>query len=1120
MQFIFSYNSVSGVISFTVPGGAVNGQTLVPEEAPFRLQFQIGNQATTVEEVTTVDWTVADVNGDLVYSRLAESGWSTAEATPLLPGDADYIDFPASGFKGLDTDFSVPVSPSFPDTTPPMIVQDGFVQLLARPDGTPLGPTEVAYSITFSEAVVLPGSVNQLKSLFGGVPDSAFISATSDRYNPSFGSSTEWFVTVSGVATGTPVNLTLQPQLAVVSLDALGTTSTAAPQDQDAASVVSDGSNNALFWTKVTLSGDLYGTSPVLQVPLMLKLESESQSGTYQSVTIQAIAASNTDGDVVYIGTTESLEPFEAGYSSRIDDGANSSFSAFGASILDMSGNVLDVGSSVLTPKFQFDIALDQLENSTVINVNSLNTQDHDGIRLDSDGQRFLDTVDFRYLPSDRTWINAKYGEAAILHEDEWYVLDIKDFDRYILNDRWGEGTVDFVGTNDSEYVIVGNGGGYGLDAENSNILSQIPEGASYEEVFALVQTETDIVDYSRSTSAVRLDLGDFYIDDSYNPAGWTEVHYDDLRDVDYIRGFEGVKGSLFNDEIAGSNVGNFIAGGAGNDILYGYSPYVEGIDPLYNPDDFGYFDQEENWRAAYPDEEGDGLLDLDTRDILIGGEGHDVLFGGAGSDMLIDLDGAVMFGSDVSERLADEKSSAEYDMFLVRGDGNENATINGFHMSQDGTGLAGRSKTANDSVIFSIDTTKLGIGAEDFIRDWDQNNADAASEDRAAALYNYVYPKLSFEQEIITYDTDKQRLELKVLFKDGPTGTGQDLLVGSANFADIGRVLNPTDAQVPNQTGVVELKWLSQALADDTNRFNPSIDLDVVGLTGGMDFLSELNVAIALEVQRAGTVRGANQFGVMAASVDDEDLDTRYFNPGNKDDKIIGTIGNEEYEYKVQDFQLDGAKNNFAGDDEILDIGGNRDVLNFESAAVEDVQFYATKVGRESGKDSLKIVYAQDASLDYGAVENAGTVTWKGHFQHGGRQTVEVLELGGAEFGVARAEYEYDHRGRIISESKKIVADDGTLGSAIMVGDAVEADSFVIATPDIHFARIAGFDANDKIDVSALGSEDQVAFNFDSATKTATFSKVNDATQQLLQLSFQDDISSLTLDQFTFNHS
>ena len=521
---------------------------------------------------------------------------------------------------------------------------------------------------------------------------------------------------------------------------------------------------------------------------------------------------------------------------------------------------------------------------------------------------------------------------------------------------------------------------------------------------------------------------------------------------------------------------------------------------------------------------EGRAAFDADASDMLVGGEGRDTLYGGAGSDALIDLDGATMWGSDIlgaggGLRDSADRAVAEHDMFVVRGDGTESgtATIENFHLSKDGTGLAGRSYSANDYLVFSADMEALIYGAYDtdsvlaekMFGGFINETGDRLAQGQGKNFYDYVYSNLVFTQAAAGSDDVKLTATFSV---DGYTTD-----VGSVIIADMVDALGEN-----NRADVVRLEWLTKAMVYDAGSFNPKLDLDMLDLNGGYELFSDLNIAVALELLQAGTVRSANEYGVMAANLDDVDLPERIYNPGDKDDRIVGSVGNDSYEFIVQAFTPPVPDGNPStqvffdtGEDTVFDTGGDDDALVFSDAKIEDLKFEAVRVGRESENNSLQVSFSQKATMDGGdVVTNAGEVTWQGHFRAGGRQAAEEVEVSDGRYSIARTEYEYDAKGYVVEGSAKLAA--SSAFDAIMVGKADDDESDVFAftfdataTNTEQTARIAGFDDRDTIDISGFGA-------VQSSNVTETIDGESEAnitfdTGFILKLSFQDVVLNAT---------
>jgi hypothetical protein len=224
-----------------------------------------------------------------------------------------------------------------------------------------------------------------------------------------------------------------------------------------------------------------------------------------------------------------------------------------------------------------------------------------------------------------------------------------------------------------------------------------------------------------------------------------------------------------------------------------------------------------------------------------------------------------------------------------------------------------------------------------------------------------------------------------------------------------------------------------------------------------------------------------------------------------------------------VQDFNVTNAIKDFdAGDDTIFDVGGADDILAFSEAKIDELTFSAVKVGRESGRSSLRVDYEQTLNPDnpnQSSITNRGDITWQGHFREGGRQAVEFVEVSNGSGGVdkyamAKTEYQYDRKGYVIAGSEKLVANDTF--NAIMVGRTDGAEEFVFKASDDSTktqqkASIAGYSAGDKIDISAYvdayGSATHV-LAVDGKSAVVTFDKITtNSVDFRLELAFQESV-------------
>jgi hypothetical protein len=1140
MSFNIYFSAPGGIVTVKIPTEQLDGKTSVDQE-PFRLQIQ-SNGGNRFDSIMSPMWSSSPDGVLTTYTRRdpLESG-ETVELMPLsglAMGDNFY--FPATGFIAAGGTMTVSVIE--PDNIAPTLAADGIKEVQVNANGSPLSidGKESAYTVSFSERVSIP--TMQAQSSFGGMPTgSTFLltqmAPTSTSTTVAAGFSDVWHVKVTTLNATDTVNLTLTPKLQVITYD----TANASPP----AGTTVVGSNTATHWAKVTLDGDLYEgrvfDSGQLTVNFMG--QDNTPGGFAQTV---AVATSTSAKDVLYLGFSSQPPQPTAGDVIQLNTtSAISNYaSPLGGMITDLSGNQMEYAS--------FENPANPMEPLV-----SVLTDTNIGTFFSQGTPIAFEVLDMSRLTSGPLIVDAEYGFIKIYDEDgQAQYKDIDFYDKYILNDRlendqlteldWKDEYRDvtrFWGTEDSEYVVVGDGGGNELHAGN--------------QLSGSIVRETDIVDYSRFTttgSGVIIDLGN----SAEKFVDVTESDGDTTRTIDKIAGFEGVVGSDGDDIISGSNTGNYLQGGDGDDFLIGYS--------LHNERDFGgfyssavgdllYDDQYMLDELAYHGDEYrfDQAYFADSSDLLVGGAGWDTLHGGAGSDALVDLDGAVMWGSDVRGAgggLRDNNNSdlAEYDAFIVRGDGTAGGTakIENFHLSKNGTGLAGRSSDANDSIIFSanmadvikiayLDDPAMGEALfGQFITNGASVGTGTGGEDpilkagSGAALYNYIYDNLTFTQtQVWGGDAPTNDMKLTATFspKSG-VGTGFDAVIGEVIIADMVTALGVQNAQgrFQNQAEVVELAWLADRIANTPEKFNPKMDLDMIKNVEGSEWLFvDMKIAVALELLQAGTIRAANEYGVMAASRDDLSLTERIYNPGVASDTILGSAAKDSYEFIVQDFgtaATNAPKDYVTGNDTIFDIGGSDDTLAFSEATISELKFSAVPVGRESGANSLMVKYDQTLTPDNNnpVVTNRGEITWQGHFRAGGRQAAEFVEVSDGSGGVdrytmAKTEYEYDRKGYVIAGSDKIVAKDTF--NAIMVGRNDGNDDFVFKT-DSGFtltqqkASIAGFTAGDKIDISDYEDKyGDATYVLTGQKAVVTFKETAnpDVTKFTLELAFQDAV-------------
>ncbi len=987
------YNN--NVDASVLPVLSLVGDTKAPETPPsFPADFapatsQVGSTGELKIWLTSLakdgDYYEIYDGGTLIATTDAKSPATTFYAMKLEEGDYDLtakaVDA-AGNVSGSSAQADVIV-----DLTRPGL--ESIVQTTMQADGTtPLGATQAGFIVTFSENVSgVESSSFELMGLTQSTPTLTVSPIGGLTPNES-----QWFVNVTGVDAAEKADLTIkirEPR----EIDTVELTSSA--------QVTADAFGSALTgmsYVKVTFDGDLY--LPAGTIPSMASLMTSFQLGWDPSYTVGAPAGglsgaafSKTDPSVVYLSTSTPLADVSNLNVSLVP---SMGYGLFGARIVDGVGNLIE-----LDPGLNDFYTL-------------LGTEGAGFVITPETGEKGLDTIDLSAL-NGSVIISSESGEVIFTAAGQSTVTTVYDtagFEGYVLTNN---GVNDFIGSQLSEIVYVGDGGDNVLRAGNRLSGDEAPE--------------TDIVSYAATDTAINVNLGT-------NASADVTVSRDGIAN-DRISGFEGVIGSTGNDTITGSGIGNFLAGAGGKDIIYG--------------------------------EAGD--------DILYGGDGADELYGGSGTDMLIDLDGSELQGSDIVGRKSSDAS--EKDIFVVR----EGATIKNFHLSGDGTGLAGRSTSANDAIIFSISAAAFAGKGLDLTAFFDGGNPNNELLD-GAGFFSYV-------KDHLVFNTPKEDgsggQDLIVQFKDGAIV----FEVGNVKLDGLTEMLAGAAGEQSYSAGVVQLDWLTEAFNTNQQGFNSKIDMQAVNEASGFGD-SGLNFAVALEAVRAGTVRAADVNGVMAG---DMSLGERIYNPGFGDERIIGGKTSDRYEFLVQTFEdAKGEPSGAAGNDTVLDIGGY-DVLSFSDVALNQLVFEAVKVGREAGENSLRVSYEQ---TDSSGTVNDGEIIWQGHFSEGGRLAAEALEVGSGSgatvYALAAARYEYDDNGYVRGGAK--ITSDANYGDdeaafdiaadVIMVGQygsGEDADTFVFETGVEEGAAVAlidgtqeahiwNFNDGDIIDVTNYVSE------------------------------------------------
>lgn len=532
----------------------------------------------------------------------------------------------------------------------------------------------------------------------------------------------------------------------------------------------------------------------------------------------------------------------------------------------------------------------------------------------------------------------------------------------------------------------------------------------------------TDVVDYSLTSAGVTVDLNVKGVE------GFSEVSRG--AEIDLIKQVEGVIGSSSDDTILGDGKANLLIGGDGSDTLNG----------------------------------GSG------NDILLGGIGSDELVGGVGNDILIDLDGGRLIGGGVDEvGVAEPTEVGGYgrDVFYI---GASDATIEGFHVSENGTGLAGRSTRANDVIGFNISLGALSsvTALEPILADIMTANPNMSGDD---VFSNYLaeHTTVTFDQIGVSDDWDVVLTLSDNYVKSDLSNYADPLIVDNVEIArarivGIGNILGNGDvlASVDVNEWASDVDWMPAGF--DEQMVGLLVKSEVGSSMGASDIRGEFYLSIESVLE--GTVRAPDANGVMFG---DLKLSKRYFNLGEGDLRAVGGLTSDDYELRTQDY---GSQSNYNGD-RVFDVGGFDRVV-FSDLSLDDIlsvfgdgeilvdeylEFTAYRQGRETANNSLSIDYRQTAydTLNdeiTAFTTNESSVNIVGHYREGGRSSLEQVVLTDDSFDMAKTVYTLDDDFNIDrNASVKQVAVAGNSGGSsrgtFMVGRDEEERQIWIDTDD-----------------------------------------------------------------------
>jgi YD repeat-containing protein len=602
----------------------------------------------------------------------------------------------------------------------------------------------------------------------------------------------------------------------------------------------------------------------------------------------------------------------------------------------------------------------------------------------------------------------------------------------------------------DFDEFVINNAGGVNFrGSQDASEVVQLKVASSNDIRLANKPTtdlsaETDIVDYSATANAVTVNLGST----TNGGDGWFYATATKgalgIGGVDKIAGAEGIFGSTAGDTITGNSRDNLLAGGAG-----------AGNDTL------------------------DGAA---GNDVLVGGAGSgDILIGGTGKDILIDLDGGTLTGSAAKKN---QGASGDQDVFVVR----NGSTIENFHVARDGAGLAGRAAaSANDTILFNL---SVGVLSEKLA------GYSAAVAGKSAAQLQVELAKIKGDIDIRVERTAAGSDDWAVI----ASYTG-GLHSSTVELARV--IVKDMDTSVMPASSVLT----DVALPDFSFENAMSDKIDELVFSQVSDLLVDdqaINLAVALESVRQGTVRESKN-GLMFG---DFNLAERIFNPGVGSEKIFGSNKKDTYEFLVQDLRTtNGSATSDAGMDSIMDTGGDDTVAFSNITLINQLDFTAVQLGRESGNYSLRSNYSQSAE----GITNTGGFTWTGHFREGMGMELEKITLGNTTLEMADVRYRYDEEGNLLGWTPNQVASSGK--DTIMVGGvgrSADASTFVVEKgTDAAFNTGIGADNKQNLFLWDADASDVIDLKAFFADATTARNAVQDSTSAMPRSTFTIDLNT-----------
>ena len=453
------------------PGFSFEGDTQAPNPpGSFPADFATANSQVGSTGELKISLTSLAQNGDyyeiydgntLIETTDAKSPATTSFTMKLGEGDYDLT------AKAVDAAGNVSESSAkadvIVDLTRPGL--ESIVQTTMLADGTtPLSGMQAGFIVTFSENV---SGVESSSFELSGLTTTSTPTVTVSNIDGLVTGASKWFVTVDVSDAAEKAALTIkvrEPR----EIDTVELTSSA--------EVTSDADGSALTGTsfvKVTFDGDLYvpaGTTPSTS-SFQFGWDPGYTTGG-GAPTVSGVAFSKTDPSVVYLSTSAAVADVSNLNVSLVP---SMGYGLFGPHIFDGVGNLIE-----LDPGLNDFYAL-------------LGTEGAGFVITPETGEKGLDTIDLSAL-NGSVVISSESGEVIYTAAGQSTVTTVYDtsgFEGYVLTNN---GVNDFIGSQLSEIVYVGDGGDNVLRAGNRASGDEAPE--------------TDIVSYAATDTAINVNLG------------------------------------------------------------------------------------------------------------------------------------------------------------------------------------------------------------------------------------------------------------------------------------------------------------------------------------------------------------------------------------------------------------------------------------------------------------------------------------------------------------------------------------------------------------------------------------------------------------------------------------